>query len=407
MPAILLALLLAILPVQTRAQQAGAAGDPAIVVGVLASLSGPGAQAGQDVLDGFYLALRHLGGRFANQEVRVEVADDGGTPDKAIQSGARLLERGRIDVVLTAISQSSLAAVIRPLVGARMFVLNLDTAPPALAGAECNPWLFDLAGQTDGLHEAAGQVFAAERYRRVVVIGPDTPQAAQAVLALRRTFPGEVAATITPRHGAATFDAEIAQLSELAPDAVYSLLTGGTSTAFIRGYHRAGLKAGMPLFGLWRAFERPMLPALGDGGIDIASISGWSPDIDLPVNRRMVVDFEAEHGRAATTWVAQGYDAALLLESALKVTGGRTHDSEALRQALRRAEFTSVRGPWRFNTNHFPLSNLYLRRTIRDSKGRLTNENRGLVLKDWHDRQAAACPMRWTIETAPPAKKAP
>jgi branched-chain amino acid transport system substrate-binding protein len=383
------------------AAAAGAANNPSIIIGVIATLSGPGAVAGQDALDGVNTAVRELGGRFANQEVRVVAVDDRGSPDTGLAATRRLLEREKVDFVMTAVSRATMAAIIGPLIEARVFVLNLDLIPDSLAGPDCAPLVFDLGTPLDAVHEAAGALFTTEKFRRVVLIGPDGPQTDRALAAIRRHWGGEVAAVLRPRHGAARFDAEIERLRALAPDAVYTLLTGGMGLAFVRDYARSGLKADAPLIGPWTSFERPFQVAMEDAGLDILSLGGWSPDLDGVANRRFVATFEFDTGRFATGWAAQGYDAALLVESALKVTLGRTHDREALRQALRRADFTPARGTFRFEVNQGPVISILVRRAGRDAKGRPTLESRGVALREWHDSEAARCPMRWN--EPPPA----
>jgi branched-chain amino acid transport system substrate-binding protein len=382
------------------------ASDPSVVIGVVATLTGPGALAGQDAVDGFNLALKQLGGRFSNQEIRVVLTDDKGSPDVARQQVRRLMERERLDVVLTAVSQPSLAAVLHPLVDSRVFVLNLEQPPPTVGGAECSPWLFNMAAPSDGVHEALGQFLAGEKVRRLVVVAPESEITNNAVAALKRTFPGQVLAVVSPKPGATTFGPELEQIAKLKPDAAYSLLTGGMAGAFIRAWGTSALKAEVPLYPVWPAVERQFLVAMGDVAQDVQGIGTWSPDIDSIPNRRLVGDFEQEYGRPASTWAAQGYDAAFLLDGALKATNGKTVDSEAVRTALRRADFVSVRGGFKFNTNHTPVLNYYLRKVGRDAKGRPTQEVRAVVLKDWRDRQAASCPMRWVEEPPPaPAKK--
>lgn len=375
-----------------------AAGNPTIVVGIIATMSGSGAVAGQDSVDGFTTGLRQMGGRFANQEVRVVVVDDRGSPDTAIQVTRRLLEREKVDFVLTAVSQPSFAAIIKPLLDSRLFVINLDGAPSAMLGAECNPSLFQMGATPEAVNEAAGQYFAAEKMRRVVVVGPDTPATASAVSAIKRNWTGEIVDVLRVKTGALLFKPELARIRELAPDMVYTVVSGGMGSAFVREYSSAGLKADIPLLGTWTSFERPMLPGMGDHGLEVLNIAPWSPDLETPLNKRMISDFELEYGRPTTSWVAQGYDAALLLESAMKATSGRTTDREAVRHGLRRTEFAPVRGTFRFDTNHGPSINLYLRRVIRDAKGRFTEELRGVVIKDWHGRDVAQCPMRWVEE---------
>lgn len=398
---------LLVLPGAAHALPAGAgANDPSIVIGVVATLTGPGALAGQDLVDGFNLALKQLGGRFSNQEVRVVLADDKGSPDVARQQVRKLMDRERLDMVLTGVSAPSLATIIKPLVEARLFVLNLDQAPSGLSGAECSPFLFNLAAPVDGVHEAMGQYLAAEHIRRIVVVGPQTGMTTDSIAALKRTFPGEVVAVLSPRPGATTFAAELDSIKQIRPDAIYSLLTGGMGGGFVRAWGASPLKGEVPLFPLWQAMERQMLPAMGDAAQDLVSIGPWVGDLDSIPNRRLSADFEAEFGRPPSTWAAQGYDAAFLVDSALKATNGKTSNEDALRTALRRADFISVRGGFEFNTNHVPVLSYYLRKVSRDTKGRPTHEMRGVVLKDWRDRQAHSCPMRWVEEPLPvPVKK--
>jgi len=384
-----------------------AAGNPTIVIGVIATLSGPGALAGQDELDGVITAVRQLGGRFANQEVKVVAVDDHGSPDTALQVTQRLLEHEKVDFVMTAVSQASMAAIFKTLVEARVFILNLDAIPLDLAGAGCSPSLFDLSTPPEAIHEGVGAVLTADKVHRLVVIGPDTPQTDMALTALRRTWSGEIVTVLRPRHGAATFNAELEAVRRLGPDAVYSLLTGGMGLAFVRDYAATGLKTEIPLIGPANGFERPLLAAMDDSALDILTVSSWSPDLDLAVNRRLVADFEAEYARPVTTWVAQGYDAALLLDSAMRATNGRTGDRDAVRAALRRADFTSVRGAFRFDVNQVPSLTLYQRRVNRDAKGRLTLEMHGIALRDWRNRHVNECPMRWSEESVAPRASKP
>jgi branched-chain amino acid transport system substrate-binding protein len=373
-----------------------------VVIGVVATLTGPGAMAGQDAVDGFNLALKQLGSRFSNQEVRVVLADDKGSPDLARQQVRRLMERERLDVVLTALSAPSLSAIVRPLVDGRLFVLNLEQPPPNLGGADCSQWLFNVGAPADGVHEALGQYLAGEKVRRVVVVGPESDLTNAAVAAFKHTFPGQVLAVVSPKPGATTFAPELAAIAKLKPDAVYSLLTGGMAGAFVRAWGASPLKPEVQLYPVWPAVERQFLSAMGDAAQDLQGIGTWSPDLDSVPNRRLVSDFEAEYGRPASTWAAQGYDAAFLLDATLKATNGKTVDSEAVRTALRRADFVSTRGSFKFNTNHTPILSYYLRKVGRDAKGRPTQEVRSVVLKDWRDRLAASCPMRW-VEEPPPA----
>lgn len=400
--AILALMLCAVGP--ARAAGPAGASDPSIVVGFITTRSGGGAVAGLDGADGFTLALRQLGGRFSNQEVRVVAVDDKGSPDIARKQVARLIQSERLDMIVTAVSMPSLAAMQPVLAQSRLFVLNLEVPPPAVAGAECNANMFTLAPPLDATHVLLGQHLNTDGIRKLVVIAPEAGMADLAVTALKSSFPFDVT-VLHAKRGAATFDRELRRIGEIRPDAVYSLLVGGMGGAFIRAYDAAGGKELAPLYVATDAVARPLLPAMGDAALDVRAVANWTPDLDSPGNKRLVGDFDGEFGRPASERAARGFDAALLLDAAVKANNGKTHDSEAMRAAFRRAEFPSVRGVFHFNHNHQPIMAYHLIKVGRDAKGRLTHETMATLSREWRDPHTAACGLHWPEEYVTPVTK--
>ena len=121
--------------------------------------------------------------------------------------------------------------------------------------------------------------------------------------------------------------------------------------------------------------------------------SQWNADIDNAQNKRFVADFERDFNRLPTLYASQGYDAAMLIDSAVRAVKGKIEDERAFRAALRKADFKSVRGEFRFNTNHYPVQNYYLRLIVRDAKGRLTNRTVGTIFRNHADAFVAQCQM--------------
>jgi len=65
------------------------------------------------------------------------------------------------------------------------------------------------------------------------------------------------------------------------------------------------------------------------------------------------------------TYAFQAYDAALLIDGAVRqVQGnevqGNVANKDALRAALMKADFKSLRGGFKFNANHYPIQDFYL-----------------------------------------------
>ena len=395
-----MALLAAFGATRGRSAEAGASGFTIMALG---SFSGAKASQGLDALDGVNLALKDAGFRLANLEVRLDVDDDKGIPGAALELAKRKAGIDPIDVVLTALTPSALTQVLPIFANANIFVLNLLPAPQTLAAENCSPWFFDLAGEEDGLHEAAGMMMNGDAIHRLVVLGPDRAATDHAVEALSRTFQGQILETIRTGEGSATFGKELGTIRHLSPDGVYSVLTGGMSVAFVHGWGESEPKGRPRLYAPWYGFERALLPAMGDAALGVNTVGTWAPETDGPINHRLMTGFESEFGRTPSTWSCHGFDAINLLDGVLKLGQGKPMDKETIRMALRHAELASPRGTLRFNTNHFPILSYWHRVVAHDGKGRLVNEAKGLLVRDWRGH-SAACPMRWA--ELPPAAQA-
>ena len=100
---------------------------------------------------------------------------------------------------------------------------------------------------------------------------------------------------------------------------------------------------------------------------------------DLPneTNKMFVADYLKKYpGLRPSFYGAQTYDAANLVASAVAATNGNLSDKVAVQKALEKADFKSVRGKFRFNTNHIPIQNFYLQETVKDSGRQLRSEDR-------------------------------
>ena len=377
-----------------------AGGGPNLNVGFIGSFVGPQGNQAQDALDGFKLAVKHLGGRLGGVEFDLTVLDDKHDANLARASMTHLLHDERAQFTLV----SSVAHVTPELAAmantGRAFMLLLSPPETNLAGKDCSPYLFSLSGLADTQHEMAGQVIQAKGYHNVVVVGAETGAGQAATAAFRRAFKGTVTEVLS-RRGEMNFTANLRRIADLTPDAVYVAHSGGMAVNFVSQYEEAGLKATIPLFSPSVTMDQAALAGVGAAGLDMFSVGEWSEDMDSPSNKRLMSDFEAEYGRPPSQRVAQGYDAALLIDSALRATNKKFNDDDAIRTALRRSDFPSVRGVFHFDTNQMPLQSYVLRQAVRDVRGHFINEQRGLIVKDGRDGHAAECFMRWIVEPLP------
>lgn len=361
----------------------GAVADT-VKVGMITTLSGGGAGLGIDVRDGFLLALKMAGTR----DVELVIEDDQQKPDIAVQLADKMIQSDRVDV-LTGIIWSNLAmAVVPGAVRQGVFYLSPNAGPSQLAGKGCHENYFNVAWQNDNLHEAAGAYAMKAGYQNVFIMAPNYPAGKDALTGFKRFYTGKLAGELYTKLGQTDYAAEIAQIRASGADAVFFFLPGGMGIAFLKQYAQSGV--GIPLIGPAFSFDQTILAAVGDAALGVRNTSQWSKDLENDANRAFVAAFLKEYGRLPSLYASQGFDTANLLLSAM--ARAEVEDKAAFRDALRKADFASVRGKFRFNTNHHPIQDIYVREVVREGDV-LTNHVVTVALEDHGDAYAAECRM--------------
>jgi branched-chain amino acid transport system substrate-binding protein len=364
-----------------------------VKIGMITTLSGGGSGLGIDIRDGFRLAIDQEGGTLGGHAVELIVEDDARKPDKARQIADRMVERDGVDV-MTGIVWSNLAiAVVPKAVRDGVFYVSPNAGPSLLAGKGCHENYFNVAWQNDNLHEAVGQHVKDEGYESAFVMAPNYPAGRDAIAGFKRYYDGEIAGEVYTKLGQLDYAAEIARIRAAEPDAVFFFLPGGMGISFIKQYDQSGLRDSVPLFGPAFSFDQTILGAVGDAALGVVNSSQWSQDIENAANETFVADFKEAYGRLPSLYASQGYDAARLIASALKATGGKVKDDMgAFREALRAADFQSVRGDFAFGANHHPVQDIHMREVVKQD-GVLTNRITAKAFEDHKDAYVGECRM--------------
>jgi branched-chain amino acid transport system substrate-binding protein len=366
-----------------------------VKVGFLSTLSGPGAGLGVDIRDGFNLALKHTGGKLGGLPAEVIIADDQQSPDAAKQTTERLLKRDRVDFMTGVVFSNVMLAVGQPIFESQTYYVSANAGPSQYAGEQCNPYFFNVAWQNDNLHEAVGKTVADKGFKRIALLAPNYPAGKDALTGFKRFYQGgEIVSEIYTRLGQLDYAPELAQVRAAKPDAMYIFLPGGMGINFIKQYVASGMSKDTTLFGPGFSADEDVIRAVGDPMLGMFNTSQWAHDLDNPQNKRFVADFQKEYGRLPSLYASQGYDAAMLIDAAVRDVKGKIEDKAALGKALRAANFKSVRGAFKFNTNQYPIQDYYLRIVHKDSQGRVTNRTLGTVFKNHADAYVGACKMK-------------
>jgi branched-chain amino acid transport system substrate-binding protein len=361
-------------------------------VGVVLSLSGPPAALGKQALDGFQLGLKALGGKFAGREVETVVVDDELKPDLAITKVQALIDRDKVDFVVGPIFSNVLQAIIKPVTDQKIFLISPNAGPSSFAGKACNPYFFVTSYENDRIHAASGTFAQEKGYKRVFLLAPNYQAGKDAIEGFTLTFKGEIVDEVYTPLTQLDFSAELAKIAAAKPDAIYTFMPGGLGVNLVKQYRQAGL-SDIPFISAFTVDEST-LPAQQDSAVGFYGSSNWAPNLDTPQNKAFVADFEKAYNYVPGSYAFEAYDAALLIDSALKATGGKTDDKEALRAALKKADFQSLRGSFKFNNNGYPIQNFYITKVAKRPDGKYQTEIVQTVFKDDVDPHGKECPLK-------------
>ena len=367
-------------------------------IGLILTLSGPPAVIGSQSRDGFNLAVKSLGGKLGGLDTEVIVVDDELKPDLAVTKVKGLIERDKVDFVVGPIFSNVLQAIHKPVTDSSAILISPNAGTSNFAGKQCHPNFFVTSYQNDQNHEVLGKYAQDKGYKRVFLMAPNYQAGKDALDGFKRHFKGQVLDEVYTPLSQLDFSAEIAKIAAAKPDAFFTFMPGGMGVNLVKQYRQAGLGSdAVPV-------------RLHDRRIDAAGAAGRRRR--LPVRRELgartwttrrrkafVKAYEAcLQGRARHVTRMQAYDAAMLIDSAVKATGGKIADKAALRAAMKKADFTSLRGNFKFGTNQYPVQDFYLVKVAKRADGKYQTEIAQSVFADYTD--VYACRLRDEVGVA-------
>ncbi len=387
MRSIILAAMLAMMP-----SFATSAAEP-IKIGFISTFSGPQGGLGQELVDGFKLGLEHKKDALGGRPVKVVYGDDQAKPDIGRQIANKMIESNKVQIVTGINFSNVLLAVAKPVLDSGAFYISVNAGPNQFAGKQCHPHFFSASFQNDQTHEAIGIAMQDRQLNDVYIMAPNYPAGKDMLQGFKRFFKGAIVGEAYTAFGQLDYSAEIAQIRAKKPKAVMFFYPGGMGINFVKQYVQAGLKDDIPLYTGSHVIDQTVLPAIGEAAIGIETAALWSETLGNPQSKAFVEEFEKKYGRIPSPYAALAYDAVLLMDAALLTIGGQVEDARAFRAALENVKFASVRGAFRFNTNHFPIQDAHLTRIEIDDRGRLVAALRGVIAKDLKDAYAHECSM--------------
>src|ERR1700730_8708162 len=370
-----------------------AAAQDKLKIGILTTLSGPPATLGMQQRNGSQLAVITLGGKLGGREVDLMVQDDELKPDVAVGKAKAYVERDKVEFLVGPVFSNVLAAIMKPVTDGGAILIPPNAGTSNFAGKECNPNFFVTSYQNDQNHEVLGKYAQDKGIKKAFIMAPNYHAGKDALAGCKRYFKGEVVDEVYVPLNQLDYSAELSKIAAASPEAIFVFLPGGMGVNFVKQFRQAGLADKITFLSAFTVDEST-LPAQQDAALGMFGGTNWAPNLDNPQNKAFVAAYEKEYNAVPGGYAAQAYDTALLIDSALKATGGKTDNKDTLRAALMKADFTSLRGKFKFNTNHYPIQDFYLVKVAKRADGKYQTEIAQKVFTDYTDPYAKDCAMK-------------
>ncbi|MDC0135458.1 ABC transporter substrate-binding protein [Sulfitobacter sp.] len=361
-------------------------------IGMVVTLSGPPAALGQQIVDGFQLALDQNDGMLGGQKVELVIEDDELKPEVALLKAQSLVERDEVDFVVGTVFSNMLQAVFKPIVESETFLISPNAGPSTFAGRNCNPYFFVTSYQNNQNAEISGLIANEEGYQNVFAMVPNYQAGRDNVEGFKQTFEGTIVQEVFTPLGHQDFSAELARVSTSGADAMFTFMPGGMGVRLVNQFANAGLGDSMKFMSVFTTDETT-LPGQKDAAVGMLAAGSWAPDIDNPANTAFVNSFEEKYGYIPGSYAMQAFDTASLLDSAVAKVGGDLGDKDAVRAALKEADFTSLRGDFAFNNNHYPIQDFHKMTIVKRDDGKFHTSFVSTVAEDYADSFHEECGM--------------
>jgi branched-chain amino acid transport system substrate-binding protein len=366
-----------------------------VKIGFVSTFSGPTAVIGNDMRNSVELALDHLGRRMGGLPVEVIYEDDQQKPEVGVQKTQKLVESDKVNFIAGYIWSNVLLASLKPAVDSQTFLISSNAGPSQIAGELCSPFFFSTSWQNDQTPEAMGEYMNQKGVKSVFLIGPNYAAGKDMLTGVRGTFKGRIVGEeLTKWPDQLDFSTELSKVRAARPEAVFVFYPGAAGVQFLTQYAQAGLKGQIPLYTAF-TIDSITLPLQKDLALGVPGTQQWVNDLPNDANKKYVADFRAKHKAYPSFYGAQSYDSVNLINSAVVAAGGDLSKKDVMRAEMRKANYKSVRGPYKYSNNHFPIQNFYLQDVVKDSEGNLTLKTVATIVKDSQDKFHSRCSMKW------------
>jgi branched-chain amino acid transport system substrate-binding protein len=366
-----------------------------IKIGFVSTFSGPQAAIGEDMRRSVELAKEHLGGKMGGKPFEIVYEDDAFKPDVGKQKSEKLVQQDKVNFIAGYIWSNVLLASLKSVTDeGDTILISANAGPSQIAGELCHKNFFSTSWNNDQTPMAMGEYLNTKGVKSMYLMAGNYAAGKDMLAGVKRTFKGQIIGEdLTKWPDQLDFSAEMAKINAAKPGGIFIFYPGAHGVQFVNQWVQSGLNKTVPLYQVF-SIDAITLPLQKELALGTLGAQEWVNDLPNEQNKRYVADFKKKHGVYPSYYGAQSYDAIMLAASAAEALKGDLSNKDKVRAEVKKANFKSVRGDFKFNNNNFPIQNFYIQEAVKDADGVMTVKTIATALTAAKDPHHEKCAMK-------------
>jgi branched-chain amino acid transport system substrate-binding protein len=343
-----------------------------ILIGLSTPMTGPAAVASEWERWGVDLAVEEINaaGGVLGRKIEVMALDNKCNPSEGVNVANKLVEAKVVAIIGSHCSSVHLA--VMPIIRqAKIPMITGIASNPqitALSGVGGNEFAFRISPSDQSMMDALGKYLGARKvFKTVAIVGEDTDfgrGGAEAFKAVAEKAALNIVSADFHAQNAPDYTSILTRLQQRRPDAIAIFQLGGDSLNFLRSAMQLGVA--IPYTGRVELGGRNQ-QIIEAGGME-GSIGAWTynSEIDTPQNKAFADKIKARHSSTPYLQTWGSYDSMRIIAQAIRDAGST--DPVAVRDAMKKLEFTTVFGKQVTFDDHNQAGRFVLIQTVKDRK---------------------------------------
>ena len=286
---------------------APAAAQEELRIGLIAPMTGPFAQVGADMTNGFKMYLDEVDSNFAGAKVNLIIEDSQGKPDTAVTKAKKLILEDHVQLLVGGVLAPE-GYALAPVSTAEktVYIASVPAADDLTQRQLGNyPYFIRTSWTSSQPHHPLGQWACDQGYKKIITVGADYAFGYEAVGGFQKAFEdcgGKIIQKIWPPLGTKDFGPYIPTFKADA-DAVFSLMVGPMPLQFPKQLRASGWTK--PIIGGGTSYDESVLPFMGDEVIGDVSALQYSAGLQTPKNEAFVKSLPRQIRQGAVVFLRE------------------------------------------------------------------------------------------------------